>query len=59
MFVLSDPSRLLRQGADHALVQSARSTIVDLFDAGAFQLGGMQSPRQRLILTPRPLLINQ
>ena len=29
------------------------------FDAGSLQLGGMQSPRQRLIFAPAPLLIDQ
>ena len=33
VLVLSDPSRLLRQRADHAFVQAACATIVDVFDA--------------------------
>ena len=59
VFVIRHPGRLLRQRADHALVQSASSAVVDLFDAGALQLGGVQPPRQGLILAPGPLLIDQ
>jgi hypothetical protein len=36
-------NRMHRQGAGHALVQAARSTIIDLFDARTFQPGSMQS----------------
>src|SRR5271170_3841596 len=59
VFMLSGPSRLLCEGADHTLVQSAGSTIVDLLYAGSLELGGVQATRQRLILAPGPLLIHQ
>src|SRR6267378_3574971 len=59
VFMLTGPSRLLCEGADHTLVQAARSTIVDLFYAGSLELGGVQATGQRLILAPGPLLIHQ
>jgi hypothetical protein len=53
-------SRFLRQGADHALVQAACRAIVDLLNTGvAAEFGGVQAPRQGLILAPVPLLIDQ
>jgi hypothetical protein len=50
----------LGQGANDALVQAARGAIVDVFDASiAAQLGGLESPGQRLVLAPTPLLVDQ
>ena len=57
--MLLDPPRLLRQRTDHTLVEAARCAIVDVFHRGALQLSGVQAPRQRLILTPGPLLIDE
>ncbi len=48
ILVIGSPRLFLRQPARHALVQPARCTIVDVFDAGALQPGGVQPPRQRL-----------
>jgi hypothetical protein len=59
VFVILDPARFLRERPEDTLVQPARSAIVDLFDAGSLQLGGIQSPGQGLILAPTPLLIDQ
>ena len=60
MLVIAHPDRFLRQGTDHALIQAARRAVVDLLNAGvAAEFGGVQAPRQGLILAPVPLLIDQ
>ena len=59
VFVILDPGRFLCQSANHAFVQPARRTIVDVFHGSAFQFGRMQAPGQSLILAPGPLLIDQ
>ena len=60
VLVIAHPSRLLRQGADHALIQAARRAVVDILDAGvAAKFGGVQTSCQGLILAPVPLVIDQ
>src|SRR5205807_128608 len=59
ILVIRRPARLLSQRSDHALVEPARRTIVDLFHARSAELRHLKPPRERLILTPGPLLIDQ
>src|ERR1035441_3254785 len=60
VLVLADPGRVFCQSTHYRLVQATRRTIVDVLHAGRSpQLGRFQSSRQRLVLAPTPLLIDQ
>jgi hypothetical protein len=59
--VSPDPGGLLRERADHALIEPACSAIVNLFNASVrrAQLGILQASGECLVLPPVPLLIHQ
>src|SRR5258708_1883925 len=60
VFVILHPDRVLGQRTDHTLAESSFGSVVDIFHtSGALQTRGANSPRQSLVLSPVPLLIDQ
>src|ERR1019366_2911565 len=60
VFVVADPGRVFCQSTHYRLVQATRCAIVDVLHTGrSSQLGRFQPSRQRLVLAPTPLLIDQ
>src|SRR5271169_209194 len=60
VFVVADPGRVFCQSTHYRLVQATLYAIVDVLHTGrSSQLGRFQPSRQRLVLAPTPLLIDQ